>query len=77
VGGMAQGLSREKQEADIEAQPSVSITTASSRSFDFEASSGPRGGGVQIRELPPKWSLFRDHADSGSSRTGGEDARGK
>jgi hypothetical protein len=32
---------------------------------------------VQIRDLPPRRSLFRDRADSGSSRTGGGEARGK
>jgi hypothetical protein len=57
-------------------RPSVSQASGSSKSVDSEALSGVRREGV-IRDLPPKRSLFRDQADSGSSHTGGREQRGK
>jgi hypothetical protein len=57
--------------------PSVSQASGNSRSVDSEALSGVRREGVLIRDVPPKRSLFRDQAESGSSHTGGREQRGK
>jgi hypothetical protein len=59
-------------------RPSVSATSASSRSYNGDVFSRDRGDGARVRDLPPRRNLFRDHAGSGSSRTGGvDDDRGR
>jgi hypothetical protein len=54
-------------------RPSFSSDSYSSRSGERAFFSRDRGS---VRDLPPRRTLFRDRADSGSSRTGGGDQFG-
>jgi hypothetical protein len=63
-----------KKKAVPAQRPTVSSGSFSSHSGDGD-SGNLNGGGAQVRDLPPRRSLFRDYTISGSSRTGEVDRR--
>ena len=60
---------KNKRTAPVQ-RPSVSSDSFGSRSYDRAA---PPRYRPEVRDLPPRRSLFKDYADSSSSRTGGND----